>query len=92
MLIYVSCDNSESVSDLQMKDLGNCYIIASEVFGYLSDKEIGYDDLIALRLDLLSGCDVLMISQHNNAFAEAEVEFAELVGMEVKYLESTEYS
>ncbi len=89
MLIYVSCDNSEIASRMQIKDLENCYIIASEAFFHLSDKDIGYDDLIALRLDLLSVCDVLMVSEHNNPFADDEIEFSDLVGMEVRYLEST---
>ena len=92
MLIYVSCDNSQVASCFQMQDFDNCYIIASEAFWHLSDKDIGYDDLIALRLDLLSVCDVLMVSESNNPFANDEIGFADLVGMEVKYLESTEYS
>ena len=92
MLIYVSCDNSNIVSNLQMNDLDNCYIIASEAFWHLSDKDIGYDDLIALRLYLLSVCDVLMVLGSNNPFANDEIEFADLVGMEVQYIESTEYS
>lgn len=89
MLIYVSCDNSETASQLQTQDLENCYTIASEVFYHLADKGIGYEDLIALRLDLLSVCDVLIISKENNPFFEDEIDFADLVGMEVKYLEST---
>lgn len=88
MLIYVSCDNNKVISGLQIKDLDNCYIIASEVFWHLSDKDISRDDLIALRLDLLSVCDVLMISEENNPFSNDEIEFADLVGMEVKYLEN----
>lgn len=74
--------------DLQINDLKNCYICPLTAFSHLGYNEIGYDEEIALCLDLLSVSDILIVaSDISEGVIEREIEFAELVGMEVKYLE-----
>lgn len=74
--------------DLQINDLKNCYICPLTAFSHLGYNEIGYDEEIALCLDLLSVSDILIVaSDISEGVKKREIEFAELVGMEVKYLE-----
>lgn len=73
--------------DLQINDLENCYICPLTAFSHLGYNEIGYDEEIALCLDLLSVSDVLVVVGEVSKGIKMEIEFAELVGMEVRYLE-----
>ena len=73
--------------DLQVKDLENCYICPLTAFSHLGYNEIGYDEEIALCIDLLSVSDILVVASEISEGVKREIEFAELVGMEVKYLE-----
>ena len=74
--------------DLQMNDMENCYICPLTAFSHLAYKEIGYDNEMALCLDLLSVCDVLIVASEASEGVQREIDFANLVGMEVKYLEN----
>lgn len=73
--------------DLQVNDLENCYICPLTAFSHLRYNEIGYDEEIALCLDLLCISDILIVASEISEGVKREIEFAELVGMEVKYLE-----
>ena len=73
--------------DLQVNDLENCYICPLTAFSHLEYNEIGYNEEIALRLDLLSVSDILIVASEISEGVKREIEFAKLVGMEVKYLE-----
>lgn len=73
--------------DLQINDLKNCYICPLTAFSHLRYNEIGHDEEIALCLDLLSVSDILVVASEISEGVKREIEFAELVGMEVKYLE-----
>jgi hypothetical protein len=42
----------------------------------------------ALRLDMLSVCDILVVASDVSLEMQEEIEFAELVGMEVRYIAS----
>lgn len=96
MLIYVAHKyggNKENINkiktilaDLQKNDLSNCYISPLTAFSFLEYKEIGYEEEIALCLDLLSVCDVLLIASEISQGVQRELEFARLVGMEVRML------
>lgn len=97
MLIYVASrygKDSDSFKraikvthDLQMKDLANCYISPVLAFSHLACREIGYDDEMELKLDLLSTADRLIIADKVSEGIKTELDFAKLVKMEVMILE-----
>ena len=75
--------------DLQINDLENCYICPILSFSHLVYGEIGYEEEIALCLDLLSVCDKLIVASEisESEGVRREIQFAELIGMEVIYYE-----
>ena len=73
--------------DLQVKDLANCYICPLLTFSHLEYGEIGKDNEIELRLDLLTCTDRLIIASEIDKQMETEIEFAKLVKMEVLRIE-----
>ena len=73
--------------DLQVSDTENCYICPLNAFSHLEYKELGYEQEMALCLDILSVSDILIVASEISEGVKREIEFAELVGMEVKYLE-----
>jgi hypothetical protein len=75
--------------DLQIKDLDNTYICPLLAFSHLQYGEIGYDEEMEARLDLLSACDKLIIASPLSRGVKKEIDFAKLVGMEVEYLENS---
>lgn len=97
-MIYVSHQyggKSENVEkakkithDLQVNDCENCYICPLLTFSHLGYNEIGYDEELALCLDLLSVCDTLLVASEISEGVKREIDFARLVGMEVVYIES----
>ena len=97
MLIFVShCfggdkENIEKAKkithDLQVKDLANCYICPLLTFSHLEYGEIGKDNETELRLDLLTCADCLIVASEIDKQMQTEVEFAELVKMEVMRLD-----
>lgn len=76
--------------DLQLKDLENCYICPLLTFSHLEYGEIGFDNEMELCYDLLSQCDKLIVASVLSKGVAKEVDFANLVGMEVEWLEDTE--
>ena len=72
---------------LQKKDLQNAYICPLLSLSHLGYKEIGWDEEMALCLDILSVCDVLVVASEISEGVQMEIDFAHLVGMEVIYLE-----
>ena len=48
--------------DLQTNDLQNAYICPLLALSHLGYKEIGWDEEMALCLDILSVCDVLVVA------------------------------
>ena len=76
--------------DLQVTDLDNCYICPLLAFSHLDYGEIGYEQEMEICLDLLSVCDVLIVASDVSDGVQKEIDFARMVGMEVKYLENTE--
>lgn len=73
--------------DLQVKDLANCYVCPLLTFSHLEYGEVGYDDEIELRLDLLSCADRLIVASNVSKGLQKEIDFAKLVKMEVMRLE-----
>jgi hypothetical protein len=100
MTIYVShcyggkIENLERAKkithDLQVNDLENCYICPLLAFSNLGYNEIGYEEEMALCLDLMTVSDKLIVASDLSKGVCREIDFANLVGMEVEYLEDTE--
>ena len=96
-MLYVAHDYSaqepnviralEVTKRLQKRDLSNCYVCPVVMFGGLHNA-ISEEEELALRIDLLSVCDVLLIGASRGSFIDREIEFARLVGIEVKYDEN----
>lgn len=74
----------QKVLEMQRNDRQNCYVCPALTFSYI-DEEITQNEQSALRLDLLSVCDVLIVASEENAEVKMDLEFANLVGMEVRY-------
>lgn len=103
MRVYVAhCygNNSENVErakrithDLQVNDLENCYICPLTAFSHLGYNEIGYEEEIALCLDLLQICDKLIVASEISKGVQIEIDLAKKLKnadgepMEVEYLE-----
>ena len=103
MRVYVAhCygNNSENVErakkithDLQVNDLENCYICPLTAFSHLGYNEIGYEEEIALCLDLLQICDKLIVASEVSHGVQIEIDLAKKLlnadgePMEVEYLE-----
>ena len=69
--------------DLQVNDPENCYICPLTAFSHLEYNEMGYDEEMALCIDLLSVADVLIVASEPSKGVQKEIDFARLVGMEV---------
>lgn len=78
--------------DLQVADLENTYICPLLALSHLQYCEVGFDAEMDLCLDILSTCDKLIVASDfsNSKGVQKEIDFANLVGMEVEYLENTE--
>ena len=74
---------------MQVKDLDNTYICPLIAFSHLQYDEIGYDNELEACIDLLSVCDKLIVASDTSKGVAREIDFANLVGMEVEYLEET---
>lgn len=100
MLIYVAhkyggnLQNMERAKkithDLQVNDLENSYICPLLALSHLQYGEIGFEPEMDLCLDILSVCDKLIIASDLSKGVCKEIDFANLVGMEVEYLENNE--
>ena len=100
MLIYVAhkyggnLQNMERAKkithDLQVNDLENSYVCPLLLFSHLRYGEIGYDAEMELCLDILQSCDKLIVASDLSKGVCKEIDFANLVGMEVEFLEDTE--
>ena len=76
--------------DLQVVDLENTYICPLLALSHLQYGEIGYDEEMNLCIDLLSIADKMIVASNLSKGVCREIDFANLVGMEVEYLEDTE--
>ena len=79
--------------DLQVADLENTYICPLLAFSHLKYGEIGYGNELEACIDLLSVCDKLIVASDflTSKGVQKEIDFANLVGMEVEYLEETKH-
>ena len=99
MLIYVGhcfggkAENIEKAKkithDLQVKDLANCYICPLLTFSHFEYGELGFDDEMELCLDILQNCEKMIVaSKEISNGVQKEIDFANLIGLEVIYLET----
>ena len=72
---------------LQINDLDNTYLCPLLTLSHLKYGEIGIEAEMELCYDLLSACDVLIIASEITLGVQLEIDFAEMVGMEVLYLD-----
>ena len=99
MIIYVShafggkpenLERAKKIThDLQVNDLENTYICPLLTFSHLQYGEIGYDAEMELCIDILSECQKFIVASDISKGVAREIDFANLVGMEVEYLEET---
>lgn len=75
---------------MQIKDPENCYICPLLAFSHLGYNEIGYEEEITLCLDLMTVSDKIIVASDLSKGVCKEIDFANLVGMEVEYLEDAE--
>ena len=73
--------------DLQIKDYENVYVCPLLMFSHLKYGEIGFETEMELCLDILSVCDRLLVASRKSKGVNLEIDFANLVGMEVCALE-----
>lgn len=93
-MIYVtgSCEKLSNVAEVleyvgvtQVYDLTNCYVCPLNAFSHLRSKDIPKEEKIALRLDLLTDCEKLIVVGEIDDFVQAEIDLAEKCKMEVEY-------
>ena len=77
--------------DLQVNDLENTYICPLMLFSHLRYGEVGYDAEMELCLDILSNSDKLIVASGITKGVAKEIDFANLVGMEVEFLEDVKH-
>ena len=70
-----------------MADLENTYICPLLALSHLQYGEIGYEAEMENCIDLLSVADKLIVASDISTGVAREIDFANLVGMEVEYLE-----
>jgi hypothetical protein len=76
----------EITHDLQVNDLENVYICPLLTLSHMTYNEVGFDEEMALCIDILSVCDKLIVASDISKGVNEEIEFAEMVGMEIEYL------
>lgn len=91
MIIYVAHANetfadyhhAEKVTHaLQVKDTENCYVCPALAFAHIG-KDLSDKDKTALKLDLLTVCDSVLIASRFCDDIKPEIEFANSIGMEI---------
>ena len=70
-----------------MADLENTYICPLLALSHLQYGELGHDAEMELCLDVLGSCDKLIVASEISKGVQLEIDFANLVCMEVEYLE-----
>jgi hypothetical protein len=57
---------------------------------HLNYGELGFEEEMNLCIDILTGADKLIVASEISKGVSREIDFANLVGMEVQYIEDTE--
>ena len=75
------------VHDLQVENPEDCFVCPLLTFSHMKYGELSYEQEMALCLDLLSVCDTLIVASEMSKGVQMEVDFANLVDMEVIWLD-----
>ena len=87
---YQNLERAKKIThDLQLKDLDNTYICPILALSHLDYGELGFEEEMNLCIDILTGADKLIVASDLSKGVAREIDFANLVGMEVEYLEET---
>lgn len=73
--------------DLQVKDTQNTYICSLMALSHMEYGELDFDTELEICKDMLMVCDKLIVASEMSRGVQIEVDFANLVGMEIEYLE-----
>lgn len=73
---------------LQLEHPENAYFSPLHAFSFLEYDDMPYDDFMEIALDFLSACDVLIVASEVSEGVQRDIDFANLVGMEVQYLDT----
>lgn len=89
MMIYVTAADGAGTAfsaahELQRRDLDNCYVF----FCSLQQGEVGEEEEMELRLDLMTACDCIVMVGGPDSMVWRELELARAIGMEVMCLEN----
>ena len=80
----------EIARKLQIEHPENSYFSPLHNFSFLDYEDIDYEQMLEICLDWLNECDKLIVASGLSRGVAKEVDFANLVGMEVEWLEDTE--
>lgn len=72
--------------ELQEHDVADCFLCPVLMFSHIGGN-LADENTMELRLDVLSVCDRLIVASTMDAAVQTEVDFANLVGMEVEWIE-----
>lgn len=92
MVIYVTFGGAsvshveDIMRDLQRNDVENTYITPVTAFSHLQGEGVPFKFREEARIDLLSLCDKLMVYGYSRMVSK-EIDFANLVNMEVEYID-----
>jgi hypothetical protein len=88
---YQNLERAKKIThDLQITDLDNTYICPILALSHLNYGELGFEEEMNLCIDILTGADKLIVASELSKGVAREIDFANLVGMEVQYIEDTE--
>ena len=72
---------------LQLEHPEHAYFSPLHAFSFLEYDDMAYDDFLEICLDFLSACDVLIVASDISKGVQMEMDFANLVKMEVTRLD-----
>ena len=75
---------------LQIEHPENSYFSPLHNFSFLDYDDISYEQMLEICIDWLSECDRLIVASDLSKGVCREIDFANLVGMEVQFLEDDE--
>lgn len=76
------------VKQMQVEDSENTYLCPFIALSYLAGSPLSFDDKMTLRLDLMCICDeVVVVGDDITEEVERELDFADSIGMAVRYID-----